>query len=262
MPPQPPVQLVFLDQSSWSERARFALQIASIKLEVSRGEAVKYTPFVDELWLRYKMGKWSGKVSVPVLFVSGKPIAGSRDIALWASQQSSGKLQMGDEDLLNKVENASDLVMLATRYRGCIRIAEAGVYDAQDLPPGAGWLPASVARFATRRVFRKIADKYKRPGETMESDKEDMRKGLSILTNLLKAAGGKRFSGLEGGISFVDIVAATSIQFVPLPGGRVPYGPNVAPLWREPDLEAEFSDLIAWRDSIYNEFRLPVEEHL
>ena len=249
--------LVYLEKSSWSERALFALQLAGVELRT----ATKYTPFVDEPWLRWRMGAWTGKVSVPVLLTSSEPpIRGSRAIAEWAADRSAGKLPRGgDAAYLDRIEALTERVMMASRYRVCTRVMESRAFDECDVPSGpAQWLPRSVQRWIVMRVYAGLAAKYRRPGETMESDLADMRAGLSELRAVLSEAGGARFargSGPESPPSVADLMVATCMHFAPLPGGRVPFGPNVRAQFREPDLESEFADLLAWRDALYASFR-------
>jgi len=248
-------ELVYLEKSSWSERALFALELAGVAFA-----KVAYTPFVDEAWLRLRLRDWTGRVSVPVLLLHGGAPArrGSRAIAEWAAEQ--GGLEMGgDSAYLDRIEAASERVMLASRYRGCVRVRDTGAFDESDVPDGAAqWLPHSLRRWVVIRGYSRLAAKYKRPNETMESDLADMRAGLAELRAMLRDAGGARF-GTRGDAdtppSFADLIVATTMHFAPLPGGRNAFGPNVREQFREPELEVEFADLIAWRNALYEKFR-------
>jgi len=79
-------ELLGLPYSPWSEKARWALDVRHVPYK-----SVTYAPLLGELGLRRRTAKWSGPVSVPVLFVDGgRAIADSAEIARWADTCGDG----------------------------------------------------------------------------------------------------------------------------------------------------------------------------
>ncbi len=92
---QEPV-LVSLKVSPWSLKARWALKHHRIPYRTQ-----PYLPVLGELLLRWRLWKWSGKVTVPVLLTSEGASCDSFEIAAWADEHS--RLPGGQEALLPKV---------------------------------------------------------------------------------------------------------------------------------------------------------------
>jgi glutathione S-transferase len=97
-------ELVGIPFSPWSEKARWALEVRRVPYR-----KVTYAPLIGELGLRRRMGKWSGRVSVPVLFDDdGRPIADSLAIAQWADTRGEGE-SLFPEDLRSEVLRFAEL---------------------------------------------------------------------------------------------------------------------------------------------------------
>lgn len=68
--------LVSLEYSPWSAKARWALAHHQV-----RYRKVAYVPMVAEPWLRWKLRRWSGRVTVPVWIDGERVLTDSLQIA-------------------------------------------------------------------------------------------------------------------------------------------------------------------------------------
>ena len=76
----------------------------------------------------------------------------------------------------------------------------------------------------------------------------------ALLVELRSALGGRPY--LTGSFSYADIVMASALQGVsPVADEHIPLGPATRAVWTQPALAAEFSDLVAWRDHLYQRHR-------
>jgi glutathione S-transferase len=65
---------------------------------------------------------------------------------------------------------------------------------------------------------------------------------------------------LLGTFSYADILMAGLLQGVaPVADEFIPLGPATHDVWSRPELAAEFSDLVAWRDALYTRHRRPAQ---
>jgi glutathione S-transferase len=278
-PPPPPQQqqqqlpqLYCLKTSPWSERARFALDVAGVQCAL-----VPYLPVLSQPALRWRVGVWNPAtpVSVPVL-IDGKTIIqvrcpaaagpmlrltrhdalpssrpqGSHDIAVWAASRSD-RLRLGDAAILTEVEAATDRVMNAGRARTFERTLQAPVpYDESQIPPLLRPLPAAVKGVIVRSIVRWLKYKYGSP-LSHEQQLEEMRQGLLQLRAILQRSGGEFMN--RDGFSYADIVAMGAMHFAaPIGLGDTPVN---AQLRSEPQIAAEFPDLDDWRKRVYDTHR-------
>src|SRR5690606_17418493 len=89
--------LVGLVYSPWTQRARWALDHHRV---VYRSEP--YTPLLGELALRRRLGRFRGRVSVPVLFTDAAVIDDSVAIARHAEAVGSGGPRFADADAVTR----------------------------------------------------------------------------------------------------------------------------------------------------------------
>ncbi|KAG2494925.1 hypothetical protein HYH03_006860 [Edaphochlamys debaryana] len=266
---EPIPELVSIAISAWSLKARFALKHHGVKYRTT-----PYVPGVGELALRWRLGIWRKKVSVPVLFTPHDGvIMQSYDIAKWADTHSArpGAERLfpeGQEAEIARWNAQSDLVL--SWARGALvdgmladpaQLSDPTMLRA-SLPsllrPLAAWIGPPLLRMVLRRLRSKYA------AEAGASSKDKTLAVLREAQAALKAAppapgapGGLRY--LVGGrLSYADMAIGVAVQVVK------PLGPPFASAPRPPlkEMQAyqeEFADLVAWRDALFAA-HFPVEE--
>lgn len=235
-------RLIGIIYSPWSARARMALDLAGVDYDYE-----EYMSQLGEPWLRWRLGRWSGPVTVPVLLTDDGPLTDSFDIARWAAGR--GRQELVPPDRLEEVrrwnEVASD-ILAAGRLRTTRRtLADPDALRASLPPPVAvlGPVGLAIGRYAARTLL----SKYGTPDQDDAACERRMREGLSAI----RAGLGGRDTLLES-FSWADCTAAAALTFVSPPGKRwFRIGKAALSVWREPAMAEEFADLIAWRDQVY-----------
>ena len=122
----------------------------------------------------------------------------------------------------------------------------------EGLPGALKPLPGSVA--VAKKTARYVLRKYDVPG-TQSAWLETLRTGFSEFRDLL---GDKEY--LLGEFSIADITLAASLQVIEPPDVRyVPLGPASKQCWTRPELVGEFTDLLAWRNQIFEKHGRPYQ---
>lgn len=236
--------------SPWSERVRWVLDHHGIVVR-----RIEHAPFLGERRLRRLAGNPPDRVSVPLLRDGDTVVRESWDIARWADARGEKSRLIPPEreaEILRCVALADET---SDAERGLIVAALAADPRCLDeaLPPFVpSWIrPAlrPVGRFGMRWFGRKYAveteDEARRLGR--------VRAGLDALRAAL--AGGEY---LTGAFSYADIACATVLQgVVPVADRFIPHGPATRAAWSRPDLAADYPDLLAWRDALYERHRPP-----
>lgn len=260
--------LIHFPSSPWSERAKFAIQIA----ELPNVTFEEFVPIISQPALRVRLGALSSlnpfrSVTVPVMFVRDSPSSWSKlvyddslKIAQYACDNSpQKKLKMGDPETLDKVIAACERIQQNGRYRTGERLSQSREFDIEVIPPPFRLLPNAVNSFTTRVVGSFLLGKYGRQSAgDYEKALEEMQAGMGELRTLL---GGREFFCPVEGFTYVDIVAGAAMNFVS-PNEYANVGPVTARLTSEPVLQEEFDDLLKWRDGIYaaHRRRMPGEK--
>ncbi len=79
-------ELMGISFSPWSEKARWALDVRRVPYNYR-----PYQPLLGEPALRWKLGRLTGRVTVPVLTTDdGSVLGDSAEIARWADQHGEG----------------------------------------------------------------------------------------------------------------------------------------------------------------------------
>jgi glutathione S-transferase len=231
--------LVSIAYSPWSRRVKRALDRMGIACRLE-----SYTTSLSEPWLRVRLGKPVGRITIPVLLRPGDhPIVGGLDIVRWASARASEPLVPPELDAQIAAWTArADRLMEAGRVRTARRVIPDRVAITESLPRSIRWM-GPVGRAVGRGVARHLVRKYG-DGRTDEELWNDMRE---VLLEARAALTGRQT--LLDRLSFADIALAESFAFVS-PPERLPIGPRSRVLWTEPDLAREFGELLAWRDGV------------
>lgn len=239
--------LVCLSYSPWSERARWALDHHGLTYRVK-----PYTPMLGEVPLRLRLGQFSGRVTVPVLFTNHGPVRDSTDIARHADQIGSGAplLPVETEESVLAWVARGEQALQAGRNLVTRRTGESRAARLESLPGALGKTGAfgdAVARSGVNFFMRK----YELAARGVD---EDVRAIAAVLDALREALGGR--STIFPRFSFADIVMSGVLQLVtPVQGRHLPLGPASRDVWATPELAARYPDLVEWRDRLYQEHR-------
>lgn len=237
--------LSFAPFSPWSMRARFALDAQGIAYQ-----ARSYVPAVSEPGLRWRLGDWRGRITVPVLFPDdGPPVRESFDIAAWGAARSARPL-ITDENRegCRRVDALSNRALEAGRARTTRLVSEDPAALRESMPPAVaalGPLGQAIGRKTTRDLLRKY-------GAEGVGEAEAVARLRSALLELRGALAGRAW--VLGSFSYADVTGAMALGFVS-PHARAPLGPASRPLWTVQALATEFSDLVAWRDRVVDEVK-------
>ncbi|MBM4341813.1 MAG: glutathione S-transferase N-terminal domain-containing protein [Deltaproteobacteria bacterium] len=237
--------------SPWSEKARWALDARCVAYR-----KVEYLPMLGAPMLRARLGRWSGKVTVPVLFASGQAHDDSLAIAQWAAGQGTGPelFPIGRATELLAWNRASEAVLAHGRALVTPRVAGDPSAALEQVPKGLRWLGPLSAPLVALGV-RYLRDKYALEAVGQNERRSAMRAELTALRQALASG-----AHLLGAFSYADIAMAVALQVVePVGDGHQRLGPATRAAWREPELADEFADLIAWRDRLYDRFRRPTD---
>jgi glutathione S-transferase len=233
-----------LSYSPWSEKARWALDHHRFAYAYK-----EYVPMVSEWRLRMAAKRPSGKLTVPVLIDGDKALCDSFEIARHAETYGSGAplFPAGSKDPILYFNEESERALTAGR---------ALVVNGSLRSPSARKEAAPKALGPLRGVMGKVGIRYflKKYGVTPEMEQKSEEEVRAILLRTRDALSGRRY--LTGGFSYADIAMAVTLQMVkPVDERFIKIGPATRDVWTQPDLAREFSDLIEWRDRLYDEHR-------
>jgi glutathione S-transferase len=241
-------RLISLHVSPWSERAKWSLDHHGIAYRVEH-----HVPFIGERRLRKIVGPTAPRATVPVLIVDGELVPNSLAIARWADAHGSGiKLVPPEhEEAVQRWIAKSDVAMDAGRTLITARmLASDGALD-ESLPSAIPKFARVLSRPVTRYGMRWFARKYAIRVEDVPARTEDLRAYLLDLRAALAGA-----AHLLGAFTYADIVVTAALQaIVPVADRWLPLGPATRRVWTNEPLAAEFADLIAWRDALYERHR-------
>lgn len=254
--------LLYLHYSPWSEKAAWALDHHRVV-----HERKEYLPMLGEPWLRLRLKKARGPVTVPVLFGGHDVWEDSLSIARYADAVGRGAPlfpggSVTPDPRLLEYERLADELMNSGRARAAERALPREDVLVESLPPlfrAGGPLAPRVGRLGVKFLRRK----YDARGISSSQHLERMRAALDRLREALAASARAASRGgvepahsyLLGDFSYADIAFCAALQFVkPVADGYIRLGSASREVWTDPDL-AEYSDLLAWRDRVYDAHR-------
>lgn len=217
-------------------------------------QTIEHVPFLGEARLRRLVGTGKKRATVPVLLAGDEVLTESWDIAVYADREGSGpKLVLADrEKEIRKWNDLSDETMKAGR--SLVIAALLASPDALDeslssrLPK---WIRA-LSRPVTRHGTKWFARKYELGLDQTTGALGKLRSTLSLLREALSTSS----PYLLGTFSYADIVMAVVLQgIVPVDDCYMPIGAATRKTWTRVELAAEFADLVAWRDGLYERHR-------
>jgi glutathione S-transferase len=241
-------QLVVLHVSPWSERARWALDHHGIAFR-----EIQHAPFLGERKLRKLVGPGPARATVPVLVDGEQVITQSWDIAAHADAIGNGaKLLPADRvaeirawvDELDAASNHGRALVI----RGML--ASSAALD-EGLPPEVPGFMRPLLRPITRYGTRWFARKY---ALDLDAKGEHLQVLRSVLDRVRARLGGGRY--LFGSFGYADIASASFLQaVVPVDDRWLRLGPATRAVWTQPELAADYDDLVRWRDQLYRDHR-------
>jgi glutathione S-transferase len=245
-------KLYVLKTSPWSERAKWALDHHGLGFET-----IDHTPMLGELRLRRVAGGPGKKrVTTPVLVDEGRVLTDSWDIALYADEVGKGsKLVPAErESEVRRWNDAAEEAMRAGRTLLIPRLRQSGEALDSILPPV---FPTWV-RPALRPITRYATTWFSRKYDLRFDEAAELAKMRSALENL-RAALAKSSPYLLGAFSYADIVMAIVLQGVrPVDDRYFPLDPAMRVVWTREDFVADYGDLLAWRDLLYERHRFGI----
>lgn len=234
--------LVQIPYSPWSRRVRLALRRMGVSVDLKL-----YTPTLSEPWLRWRLKRWRGRLSVPVLLRDdGPPLTDSFDIVCWGSDQSDAPLAPAHlRDGLREWNARAEAALSAGRQLTTLEVLEDDVALRASLPPPMkklGPLGSIIGRDACWRLLEKYGD-----GRTPPAWEEDLRCYVADLDERLEAG-----DHLLGEPSYADLLAATGLAFVrPDEGSRVPK--EALHCWTRHELVEAHPRVFAWQERVLRE---------
>ncbi|MEZ4296251.1 MAG: glutathione S-transferase family protein [Polyangiaceae bacterium] len=244
------IELVGLSYSPWTEKARWALEHHSVSFRY-----VEHMPMVGELALRWRVGRPTGKATVPVLSTPGGPVTDSLAIAEYAEHQGRGArlFPAGKRGAIAQWNARSESLLAAARGLVVARTARNEGALAEALP---GFVPPNLRRrlafvAATGTAFFRW--KYR-----LDAEGEEPRRAAvaAELRALREGLAGRPY--LRGGFTYADIAMAVTLQVVrPVADEHWHLRPNTREAWGDPALAPDFADLLDWRDALFARHRTP-----
>ena len=233
-----------LSYSPWSLKARWALDANGVDFDYR-----EYTIMLGEPALRLRTGRFFGKLSVPVLLKDDGHLFDSFALAKWAAEHE-GALFPGDRgaeiegwnEWAELISQAGRARTTATVIRDPIALRDAMPSTLRGLGPLTTALGKSGAQFILVKYGRIDADAVT---EKLRHYLQTVREALADSEFLL------------GEFSYADVTVALAFQFVsPVSEDAIRIGDNARRYWTDTTLAEEFSDLMAWRDRVFE--RRPV----
>jgi glutathione S-transferase len=251
------LELVALPYSPWSEKARWALDHHGLSYR-----EVRYQPLVGEPAMRFRQRRWTGRVSVPVLFDGSAHYDDSRAIAIYAEQFGRGTplFPAEAEAQIDHFEALSEQGSRSARVLALHRVLERKEALSELLPSplrrAMGETAVGVAAFGVRRTLRKYG-----AGALSLADHEAQL--VSVLDDLRAAladvagdSGGP--TCLLGAFTYADICLSQVLQAVSPAADRAGgfrLGHATRACFEDPALAAGYRDLLDWRDALYARYR-------
>jgi glutathione S-transferase len=240
-------QLVSLHVSPWSERARWALDHHKLDYE-----KIEHVPFIGERRLRKLSGN-KPRATAPILIADGEVISDSWDIALYADRVGQGSKLILEERKaeIRRWNEMVDRTMSECRGLVTAQLLESPAALDETLPDAVPSFLRPILRPSARFGAHWFAKKY---GLRLEDTAGPLATYRAALSDVRGALGGRQY--LLESFSYADVVVASLLQGVsPAPDRFWRLGAATRRAWTRTDLAAEFTDLVSWRDRLYEAHR-------
>ncbi len=241
-------ELLSIAYSPWSERARWALSCRGVACDTRA-----YQPLIGEPELRWRLRKWTGPVSVPVLFTTDGALDDSFRIAQYAAQHGDGAelFPAGQEAKIAAWNVQSERALAAGRALSLARVLQNREALLEMVPRPLRKMPGAV-HLATAGIGRTLR-KY---GATAQGNAEGLKVALdSLRVDLAQSPSTLEPRTLLADFSYADITMAQLLAFVRPPASGLKIGRANRAAFTDDDLAAQSPDLLAWRDALYAKYR-------
>jgi glutathione S-transferase len=248
--------LIGISYSPWTAKARWALDHHGITYRYR-----EHLVMVGMPELRLRTGKWfSGDLTVPALCAPEGVWLDSWKIARHAEEIGKGKSLFGSPDdlvAIARFNEWSETAVGAARSIVTMRIPKDPDACSEALDPIAPKFAHRALGFVVKMGTAYIAGEFGVDRTLGEAPYlAEIRKALLSFREALKVSGGNYLLGDAHGFSYADVVLAIALQAaepVDHPSFRIK--PATRKVWTTPELVSEFSDLLAWRKTIYEKHR-------
>ena len=260
--PMPELELICLPGSPWTAKVLWILDACSIDFTKR-----PFEPFVDEVWLRYKLGLWPwqprfwSRLTVPIAIVH--PTAGTEkpciltesfDIAEWALRNSAAGGPPSAATLL-KLRYWNDLsdVILSFGRAAFVDAAKKDIRVAIEVlaPPWMRKLPYFITKPLMKFAVTVFAFKYRR--ENAASNQEATMQAVQRIRAALKEGSGKFL--MSDKLTYADMVMAIALNFLAPTDGVLLFSIPKKYQTDDSDPLQEFEDVKAWKRAIFE--RMP-----
>jgi glutathione S-transferase len=250
-------QLWCLPYSPWSEKACWALELQGVAYQRK-----VYQPLLGELQLRRLLGKLRGTVSVPVLVTSSGPISDSLAIARYAAAKGQEQARKNrlfppeHEAQIARYNALSESGLAAGRALALQRLLQdpAGLSELvpRKLRGALGGLTPKLGAVGIKRTLRKYgADRV-----SDEAHERALASALDALrADLQRSPSRSEPKTLLTELSYADIAMAQVLAFVEPPKTGLRLAPATREAFRDPVFGPRYTDLLAWRDALYEHYR-------
>ncbi len=251
MRPMSELELFSVSYSQWSEKARWALDHHGV-----RYQGHEYIAIFGEPALRKRLGRWTGKISVPLLLTDSGPIEDSLQIALYAEANGSSPVALFPDKHRDEIlawNDRSENAMRAGRAMLSTRVLEDPEAQREAMPP----MP-KVLRNLLKSPIAHLGVAYLRRKYDYGTDFESQHEVLSqTLKTLAEAMADGRPFVLGDAFTYADICMAVTLQCVrPVTDEFIRLRPATRKAWTNEALASEFGALLDWRDQLYETRRL------
>lgn len=205
--------------------------------------------------LRFRTGRWSGPLTVPVMVQGKKVLLDSWGIARHADEAGTGAKLFTEADLarIEKYNALSEKSLDAVRILLTSRILQDPEAKREVLPSFLGgplrplfsWLATLGTNYVRREFGYTQEDQNRAEGNAHEIWAE--------LARDLQASGGEYLIG--GRLTYADIAMAVTLQGVEPTQAGPKLGPAYSRCWSTPSMQSEFRGLLEWRDRLYARHR-------
>lgn len=241
------IELIAESFAPWSEKARWALDHHRVAYTYH-----EYTPVLSEPWLRWRLRKIGGRVTVPVLIADDAVHADSFAIAQYAERVGSGQPLLPSARLaeIESWNARSETALWAGRVGVIARIEEMPDARAAALPADTPPMLRPVLEAATGLTLGYLRWKY-RFGRDVAGAERTVR---DVLEDLRAALAGRPC--LFETFSYADVAMAVVLQMIhPVDDRYIALAPPIRTAWSNDDLARSFADLVEWRDGLYARHR-------
>lgn len=238
-------RLVTVSYSPWSEKARWALDHHRIAYR-----EVESTPLLGLLRLRLAARKPRGRITLPLLFVDGRVLHDSYDIARYADRIGRRQPLFPSQEV-QAIAQWHALAEEATQAGRALATRRTAA-DPEALDQS---LPDVIPRLV-RRPFARVGVRYlERKYRLAETDDDTGRQTIrATLTKTRRALDNGDY--ILGHFTYADIALAVALQLIsPVADTYIRLGRHARRGMTDAQLATEFADLVAWRDRLYERHR-------